>query len=528
MTLRSDELAVLNDLARQLTSIRDPAHLLRQVAVEARRLLGLDVAYLMLARDDGLLRIEVAEGTLGNALEGIEVPSGAGLGGLVMQSGEPLWSADYLRDGGILHLGAVDAAAASERLGGIVGVPLRVGSESIGVLFAAARRPREFADREIELLASLAGHAALALHNARLFARYERATAELTAAVALHQRLSRLAVRGGGVAETAAALGEEFGAAVTFVEGPARSAAGTGSAGSGSGAAGSAGSAGSGAIVGGSVVSAPVLVGEEHVGDLVVRGARPAAHLLETGATFVALALATERAVAEAERRASGELSAALFGTRLDEATARRRAGLAGVDLDQVRCVAVLDPADPSLAARLDGWALAHEGRSVVLLRGKDPAAVRTRLRSLTSAAQKVTAGVAACAGGPAEVRQAQRDAASCVGLLRSLGREGACALPDELGVYRSLLGQAGREDLRRFVDVTVGPLLAVPHLAETARAYLDRFRHHAATCEVLHIHPNTLYKRLRRVTEVLGEGWDGPARALEVQLALRLHGLGS
>ena len=41
---QADRLRVLNDLARRLASMRDPAEVLHEVAAQARRLLGVDVA----------------------------------------------------------------------------------------------------------------------------------------------------------------------------------------------------------------------------------------------------------------------------------------------------------------------------------------------------------------------------------------------------------------------------------------------------------------------------------------------------
>jgi DNA-binding PucR family transcriptional regulator len=39
-------------------------------------------------------------------------------------------------------------------------------------------------------------------------------------------------------------------------------------------------------------------------------------------------------------------------------------------------------------------------------------------------------------------------------------------------------------------------------------------------------VHVNTVTQRLDRVGRLLGKEWSAPARALEVQLALRLHRL--
>ncbi|WP_410540004.1 helix-turn-helix domain-containing protein [Streptomyces sp. KL2] len=41
---------------------------------------------------------------------------------------------------------------------------------------------------------------------------------------------------------------------------------------------------------------------------------------------------------------------------------------------------------------------------------------------------------------------------------------------------------------------------------------------------ELLHVHPNTVSRRLERVPELLGRDWARPERALEVRLALRFH----
>ena len=110
----------------------------------------------------------------------------------------------------------------------IMGVPLKRGSQVIGVLFAADRRRHDFSRDEVALLSSLAAHAAVALDNARLLAetraaliRLEQANAALREqsrdtelAVLAHDRLAELVLRGGGVAEVAAELAELLGGAV--------------------------------------------------------------------------------------------------------------------------------------------------------------------------------------------------------------------------------------------------------------------------------------------------------------------------
>jgi sugar diacid utilization regulator len=47
-----------------------------------------------------------------------------------------------------------------------------------------------------------------------------------------------------------------------------------------------------------------------------------------------------------------------------------------------------------------------------------------------------------------------------------------------------------------------------------------------ATARDVLHVHVNTVTQRLDRIAKLLGPGWNFPDRALELQLALRLHRL--
>src|SRR6478736_3549542 len=521
---RAEELAVLNDLARRLAALHDTREVLDEVARQARRLLGVDVAYIMLLRADRLR---------------IELESGQGLGGQVLATGRPLSSERYLADTGFPHGEGTDAAALSEQLGGILGVPLVAGDDTLGVLLAADRRPRAFGDRDVELLAGLAAHAALALRTADLFDRERAAAAELRSAnEALHavnesrQRASDLrdvlndiVIRGVGLAAVVAALERSAGLSVEVRDHHGRTLAGEPMAKSG--------------------LVVPVDLPSGHGGDLVAaptdEADEEALRLLRIGAATVAVLMASERSVAEAELRTRGEFVHALLSSDADDASLLRRARAIGVDLHAVTTVAVVD-AEPvgsaaatvfaaRLAAELGGWSAAHADQVVVLL----PAGVDqvrgtvTRLSGQDGATP--TTGLAAGEGGPRGVRSAHEEARQTAALLLALGRAGSAATSDELGLYRSLFSSSGRAGLTTFISSTVGPLLAYDEehqrdLAATLEAYLQQARHHARTCAALHIHPNTLYQRLDRVTEVLGPRWKEPDHALELQVALRLHRL--
>ena len=535
---RADELAVLNDLARRLAALHDTREVLDEVARQARRLLGVDVAYIMLLRADRL-RIEVVDGAMGSAMRGIELEAGQGLGGQVLATGRPLSSERYLDDTRFPHAEGTDAAALSEQLGGILGVPLVVGDDTLGVLLAAERRPRAFGDRDVELLAGLATHAALALRTADLFDRERAAAAELRSANEtlravsesrqrasdLRDVLNDVVIRGGGLAAVVTALERSAGLTVQVRDHDGRTLAGEPPA------------------EGGLVV--PVDLPSGHVGDLVAAPTDEpedeALRLLRIGATTVAVLLASERSVAEAELRTRGEFVHALLSSDADEASLLRRARAIGIDLHAVTTVAVVDPQPVGstaattfaarLAAELRGWSAAHAGRVVVLLPAGVEQARETVARLAGQDGASPTTGLAGGEGGPHGVRPAHEEARQTAALLLALDRAGSCATSDQLGLYRSLFSSSGRAGLATFIRSTVGPLLDYDgerqrDLAATLETYLEQARHHARTCEVLHIHPNTLYQRLDRVTEVLGPRWKEPDRALELQVALRLHRL--
>ncbi|MEW1923056.1 GAF domain-containing protein [Streptomyces sp. NPDC088360] len=550
----SAELSALNDLARRLGALTASSGVLREVAAHARRLLSVDLAYIMVLHDDQRLRIETVDGSMGSTLRGIELESGAGLGGLVLRSGAPQSTVRYREDPAIARTPAVDSAAAAEQLGGILGVPMIVDDEPVGVLLAADRSPRRFTDREVELLAALAAHAAVALRNAALIADLREANLTLRrgdslarAEAQLRDRLTDVVVGGGGYREVARAITGATGLTVSVLDAH-------------------------GDLVAGPEcvhplpwtsetseepqaprrfrhddrhgVALPVVVRGGHTGSLVATGehAFPDEHvrLLSIGAVTVALVAALERSVLETQLRTRGEVLTSLLSAEADEAGVRRRALGAGMDVDSVAALAVVDARDTDhtgdqiarLAQETSGWS-AQLGDQITFL---VPGIGLAELRALVEARGLAgPVGLAACGRGVAEIRRAHREARQTATMLRALGRPGVVAEPAELGAYRSLFTQAGTDEAQVFVRTTVGPLLDHDRargrggdLAATVSAYLANAQHHARTCSDLHIHANTLYQRLNRADELLGAGWRGADRALDIQLALRLHELAS
>ncbi|WP_055586002.1 PucR family transcriptional regulator, partial [Peterkaempfera griseoplana] len=96
-----------------------------------------------------------------------------------------------------------------------------------------------------------------------------------------------------------------------------------------------------------------------------------------------------------------------------------------------------------------------------------------------------------------------------------------------DLGFLGVLLGDG--HDVDGFVETALGPLLEYDarrgtELVRTLRAYFDCGGSLTRAKDRLHVHVNTVVQRLDRVQALLGHDWNGPERALELQLALRLH----
>jgi DNA-binding PucR family transcriptional regulator len=107
------------------------------------------------------------------------------------------------------------------------------------------------------------------------------------------------------------------------------------------------------------------------------------------------------------------------------------------------------------------------------------------------------------------------------------LGRTSESATSDDLGVA-GLVG-ASEVDVRAHVQHVLGKVLDYDSqrgtdLVGTLHAYFAAGQSPTRAATALHIHPNTVQQRLDRVTALLGDGWQSPDRALDVQVALRLH----
>ncbi|BAW10628.1 helix-turn-helix domain-containing protein [Nocardia seriolae] len=450
----------------------------------------------------------------------------------------------------------------------ILGVPMKLGERVIGVLFASHRDARPYAPEEIALLSSLAAHATIALDSARLLTETRTALAEWSAAneamhahyntveraAQAHDRMTDVVVRGGGVDDVAAVAADILGGALLVLDADGRRV----------GLVDAPGPRPHGQLEDdrmlGEIVTtaaqlgrtaqlkelwaAPGGAGSEPLCTLVLHHPDPLSvsdqRILERATLVTALLLLFRRSIAEAEGRVRGELLDDLLAGRVaDRAALENQAALLGIDLSRPHVLVDVDHGEHRrMATWTTGYGMTQHGlaatrgeHTVLLLPGSDPTAAAEQLgRELAAAlGSRATVAGAGPVQLPAGTEPAYRETMRCVRVLHALGRAASASSAAHLGFVGLLI--SGDADAPAFLDNALGPVVDYDRrrrteLVHTLETYFASGCSLSASAKQLHVHVNTVTQRLERITGLLGEGCQHPDRALEIQLALRLHRL--
>ena len=151
-------------VARQL-STRD---VLQMIVRSARSLVRARYAALGVPDDQGSFAEFVVDGMSERQQKAIgPVPRQHGLLGVLLREGQPIRVDDIRADPRFEWW-----PASHPDMSDFLGVPIRDGSDVLGIIFAACKRdPGGFTERDERLLGLFASHAAIALTNARLYER---------------------------------------------------------------------------------------------------------------------------------------------------------------------------------------------------------------------------------------------------------------------------------------------------------------------------------------------------------------------
>jgi sigma-B regulation protein RsbU (phosphoserine phosphatase) len=157
------------EITALLSSTLNLDELLGRIMSSAAELLEADTSSLLLADEDsGELRIAVAVGETGAEVLDQRVPAGQGIAGWVMERSEPVVVNDPKADERFYS--GVDEATGFETRN-IIAVPLRARDRTIGVVEVINKRAGGFDEHDQRLALALASQAAIAIENARLYAR---------------------------------------------------------------------------------------------------------------------------------------------------------------------------------------------------------------------------------------------------------------------------------------------------------------------------------------------------------------------
>jgi hypothetical protein len=234
---------------------------------------------------------------------------------------------------------------------------------------------------------------------------------------------------------------------------------------------------------------------------------------------------AQQAAAGERERRRRLVLTV-LLDDRFDPAALREAAAAAGWDLPGQLALLACEPDDLDRIARrlpVDALTGGHDEMGCVVLR--DPAGPGRR-RELDAACAEHRAAL-----GPArplaEARESWGRARSGLAAIR------AGALPDQLCVVDEHLAAVAffeaRAPLRELAAKRLAPLDALTpaareRMAATLKAYLDQRGNAPAMAEALHVHPQTVRYRLRKLRELFGAELEDPEARFELEAAVRVR----
>lgn len=563
---RESAQSALLDTARELASEKSPAVVLEAIVRRARTLLGTDLAYLTLYDPEaGDTFMRVTDGSVSAEFQSLRLSLGDGLGGLVASTHKPYWTADYSADQRFSHTSTIDHGVGEEGIIAICGTPLIVESNFVGVLFAANRSPRPFSRSEVSLLGNLAALAAVAIVQTRALADAQSALSALSEAhetvrqqavgveraAAAHDRFASVVLEGGGVTDITEALVDLLGGwAVLYDDtGERRSSFGPAPTPEG----------------GDQLLEHPVvhrarhdvgrLVEDEGVHAIGVIAAREqlgtlvvgAPHTLEEAdqrtveraAVVTALVLLFERQADEARQSARNRIVTDLVAGRghHDDRTEYLRDS--GLDPREPMCLLVVRGGAPTQHRALaltvsttlgEGCLVGtHDDEIIALVPGADPDVLARSLAERVARGPRVTVGGAGPVTDVDDLPTAHEEGARTVSALVALGRAGTGAAATELGFAGLIVGSD--PDVQEYVTTVLGPVLDYDRdrgsdLVGTLVAYFAAGSSPRHAASELHVHVNTVAQRLGRVAVLLGDDWQHPERALEIQLALRLRRL--
>jgi hypothetical protein len=260
---------------------------------------------------------------------------------------------------------------------------------------------------------------------------------------------------------------------------------------------------------------------------------------LEHGATVAAMELARLRSLGETQLRLGRDLLEDML-TGVDPQVAIERARAIGCDLLQARRIAIVEalgtPADEdrlvaavrrALRDHVAGWLLTTRGGAVVVLADAETDWATFEASIERSLGDDCRIGVGGAVSDPAAAPRTYREAVLALKMGDQAPAARGVTIFDDLGVFRLLAEVDETASVERFVRTWLGPLLdydeAKPaELVPTLASFLELGQAYEATSRTLSIHRSTLKYRLQRIREISQRDLSDPDTRFNFQLATR------
>jgi sugar diacid utilization regulator len=323
------------------------------------------------------------------------------------------------------------------------------------------------------------------------------------------------------------------------------------------------------------IIVAPILVGDEVPSYLItidpsenLFGEDMSLLVTEHAATICGVILGRERVVAAAARRVRDDLvEGLLLGRGRDNADAARWAAHLGYDPARdhnVMAIAFDLPASPDVVAQRqriwesvehfigsrapEAIVSARESEVVVVVTtDPGPSTPAMDARQLATAclarlaelfpAVKVVIGIGGTCRDPGEIARSYAQAQRTTQTLQRLGRSGvkgasgvngSVSAFGDLGILRLLLQVPELAELRSFAADVLGKLSMHEHehkseYLTTLACYFRENNSPQRASRILHVHPNTVAYRVKRIEEITGLRLDNYSDRLIAQVALEI-----
>jgi sugar diacid utilization regulator len=140
----------------------------------------------------------------------------------------------------------------------------------------------------------------------------------------------------------------------------------------------------------------------------------------------------------------------------------------------------------------------------------------------------KVVIGIGGTCRDPQEITRSYEQAHRTIETLRRIGRAGTVTAFADLGIHRLLLQVPQLAELRSFADDVLGSLSRNERerraeYLTTLACYLRENSSPQRAARYLHVHPNTVAYRIKRIEEITGLSMDSYRDRLTTQVALEI-----